>query len=76
MNNHALIHTDPDFKDEFGRNFSDGTIPEANDFTPVALDETYLNVELALTKDGESAHFEKVTKRLRDAKGLPIGVAH
>ena len=33
-------------------------------------------MELALPKDGESAHFAKVTKRIRDANGLPIGVAH
>ena len=33
-------------------------------------------MELVLPKDGESAQFAKVTKRLRDANGLPIGVAH
>ena len=33
-------------------------------------------MELALTKDGESEQFAKVTKRLRDSNGLPIGVAH
>ena len=32
-------------------------------------------MELALPKDGESAQFKKVNKRLRDANGLPIGVA-
>ena len=36
----------------------------------------YLNMKLALPKDGESVLFTKVTKRLRDANGLPIGVAH
>ena len=33
-------------------------------------------MELALPKDGESAQFVKVTKRLRYANGLPIRVAH
>ena len=33
-------------------------------------------MELALLKDGESAQFAKVTRRLRDANGLPNGVAH
>ena len=33
-------------------------------------------MKLALPKDGESVLFTKVTKRLRDANGLPIGVAH
>ena len=48
-----IYESDPDFKDEFNRNFSDGTIPEANDFIPDVLDDTYLEMELALPKDGE-----------------------
>ena len=40
------------------------------------MDDTYLNTELVLSKDGKSAQFAKVTKRLRDANGLPIEVAH
>ena len=51
-------------------------IPEADDFTPDLLDDTYFNMELAPPKDGESAQFGKFTKRLRDANGLPIVVAH
>ena len=67
-----LYEFDPDFKDEFERNFSDSKIPEADDFTPDVLDNAYLNMELALSKDGESSQFAKVTKRLRDANGVPI----
>ena len=70
-----LYESGPDFKDEFNRNFSDDTIPEADGFTPDILDDPYLNMGLALPKDGESAQFVKVTKRLRDSNGLPIGVA-
>ena len=36
-----LYESDTDFKDEFNRNFSDGTIPESDDFTPDVLDNTY-----------------------------------
>ena len=50
-----LYESDTDFKDEFDRNFSDGTIAKADDFAPDVLDNTYLNMELALPKDGESA---------------------
>ena len=71
-----LYESNPTFKDEFNRNFSDGTIPEVSDFTPNILDYMYLNMELAPPKDGESAQFTKVTKRLRDTNGLSIGVAH
>ena len=51
-------------------------IPKADDFTPDVLDDTYLNMELALPKYSESAHFAKVAKGLIDANKLPIGVAH
>ena len=71
-----LYESDPNFKDEFDRKFSDGTIPEDDDFIPHVLDDTYLNMELALPKYGESAQFAKVTKRLRDENGLPIRAAH
>ena len=71
-----IYEYDPDFKDEFDSDFSDATIHEADDFTPDVLDNTYLNMELALSKDGETAQLAKVTKRLRNANRIPIGVAH
>ena len=40
------------------------------------LEDTYLNMELALSRDGDGPEFAKVTKRLRDANGIPIGTAH
>ena len=43
-----------------------------DDFTPEILADTYVNMELALTHDSEGSQYEKVTKRLRDANGLPI----
>ena len=48
-----------------------------NEFTPEVFDDTYLNMELALPSgDGAQPAFARVTKRLRDANGLPIGTAH
>ena len=70
-----LYEFNPDFKNDFGRNFSDGTIAEADDFTPYVLDDTHLNMELTLPKDGNSAQFSKVTNELRHENGLLIGVA-
>ena len=71
-----LYESDPKFKNEFNQKFSDGMITEADDFAPDVLDDTYLNMELTLPKDGESAQFAKVTKILRDANGLQIVVSH
>ena len=33
-------------------------------------------MELAMPRDGDGPEFAKVTKRLRDKDGLPIGKAH
>ena len=38
--------------------------------------DTYVNMEIALTRDGEGPEFARVSKRLRDANGLPIGTAN
>jgi hypothetical protein len=45
-------------------------------FTPDAFDDTYLNMELALPRNGDEVEFAKVVKRLRDKNGLPIGTAN
>ena len=71
-----LIDTDPEFNEEFNKIFNDSNVPEADDFTPEVLEDTYLNMELALSRDGDGPEFAKVTKRLRDANGLPIGTAN
>ena len=51
-------------------------IPEADDYTPDVLKDTYVNMEIALPRDGDGPQFGRVTKRLRDANGLPIGIAN
>ena len=49
-------------------------MPEADaDFTPDFFEDTYLNMELAIPRDGDRPDFDKVTKSLRDKEGLPIG---
>ena len=46
-----------------------------DNFTPDVFDDTYLNMELTLPHK-ESQSWAKVTKRLGDANGLPIGKAN
>ena len=68
---------DEDFNDEFHNIVSYPRLPEANDmFTPEIENDTYLSMELALPRGGGEVEFGRVTKRLRDKDGLPIGTAN
>lgn len=69
---------DKDFTDEFEFVVDNEDIPEAEtEFSPDVFDDSYLNMELALPRgDAGEPQFAKVTKRLRDANGLPIGTAN
>ena len=71
-----LIEEDPEFSDDFQSIFSDPEIPEADENTPEVLEDTYLNMEIAVPRDSDGPEFAKVTKRLRDSNGLPIGKAN
>ena len=71
-----LGEDDEDFKDEFFKVYGDDNTPEADDFSPEIMDESYLNMELALPRDGEEPAFARVTKRMRDENGNPVGRAH
>ena len=52
-------------------------MPEADaDFTQYVFDDTYLNMELVIPRDGYGPDFAKVMKRLRDKDRLPIDRAH
>ena len=52
-------------------------MPEADaDFTSNLFDDTYLNMELVIPRDGDGPDFSKVMKRLRDKDGIPIGISH
>jgi hypothetical protein len=68
-----LIDTDEDFREEFENIYNSDKVKEADDYTPDVLHDTYLGMELALPRDGEGPEFSRVTKRLRDKDGLPIG---
>ena len=71
------LENDPDFQEEFDQIVNDPKVPEADDeFTPDVFDDTYLNMELAVPRDGDGPEFAKVTRRLRDKDGLPIGRAN
>ncbi|KAI2505829.1 Reverse transcriptase (RNA-dependent DNA polymerase) [Fragilaria crotonensis] len=68
---------DAEFVQEFGPSINDPNINEADqDFTPDAFDDTDLNMELALPREGGEVQYARVVKRLRDKDGLPIGTAH
>ena len=70
-----LCH-DPDFQEEFNKVWGNEDIKDADEkFTPEIYDDTYLNMELTLPYK-ENQSWAKVTKRLRDANGLPIGKAN
>ena len=71
-----LLESDEDFQDEFEKIFNDTSIKEADDYTPEVLEDTYLNMEVVLPRDGDGPEFAKVTKRLRDKNGIPIGTAN
>ena len=66
---------DPDFTEEFNGVISDNKVREADEtFTPDVYD-TYLNMELAIPQgDSLEPRLARVTKRLKDANGLPIGL--
>ena len=69
---------DLDFINEFQMIVSNTEIKEADEeFTPDMFDDRYMNMELALPKgDDPNPQLSKVTKRLRDANGIPIGMAN
>ena len=71
-----LIESDEDFREEFQCLHNNKDIPEADDYTPEVLNDTYLNMEVALPRNDEGPELARVVKRLRDANGIPIGTAN
>ena len=73
-----LLDTDDDFQDEFINVISHPEVKEADEsFTLEVMGDTYVNMELALPQgDTLEAQYARVTKRLRDVNGIPIGTAH
>ena len=68
---------DPDFQEEFNEVVSNPGIADADDTFPPDTYDTYLQMELALPQgDSLEPRLAKVTKRMKDANGIPIGTAH
>ena len=69
---------DIDFVEVFHSVVSNSEIKEADEeVTPDTYDDWYLNMELAVPRgDNPNPQYAKVTKRLRDADGIPIGTAN
>ena len=74
--NHPF-ENDPDFMEEFHGVISHNEVKEVEEtFTPDVYDK-YLNMELAITQgDSLEPRMARVTKRLKDANSLPIGLAN
>ena len=71
-----LLGEDPDFAAEFNRLFENTEVPEADDtFDPDSFD-TYLNIQISIDRGGEHPMSARVTKRMKDHEGKPIGTAH
>ena len=68
---------DPDFIEEFHDVISNNELKDVDEtFTPDIYD-TYLNMELAIPQgDSLEPRLARVTKRLKDVNGLPIGLAN
>ena len=47
-----MLEEYPDFAEEFKRGFNNADIPEAEYFTPELLEDTYMDMEVALPRDG------------------------
>ena len=57
-----LFEEDTDFAEEFQKSFNNMKIPEADEFTPEVLEDTYVNMELALPRGSEGPGFSRVLK--------------
>ena len=67
---------DPDFAEEFRGVISDNEVKNADETFTLDVYDTYLNMELAIPQgDSLEPRLARVTKRLKDANGLPIGLA-
>ena len=65
---------DPDFVEEFRGAVSDNEVKDADETFTLDVYDTYLNMELAIPQgDSLEPRLARVTKRLKDANGLPIG---
>ena len=76
-----LAETDEDFREEFFKVYQNDAIPDADkssddEPSPEIADETFLQMELALPRDGDGPELARVKRRKRDSDGNPIGRAN
>ena len=71
-----MLEEDPEFAEEFKRVSNNTDILEAYGFTPQFLEDTYVDMKIALLRDKEGPGFAKVTKCLQGADYILIGVQH
>ena len=70
-----LAGDDKVFHEEVARGITNDDIPEADEeFDPETFDN-YVNMELTMERHYDGPEFSRVTKRLKDKDGLPIGIA-
>jgi hypothetical protein len=72
----TMIESDPDFTEEFASTFDNPEVKEADEELDPDTYDNYLNMEIRLDRPGTVPEFAKVTKRMKDKDGNPIGVAH
>ena len=71
------LEYDLEFQEDFDGIINNSNMPEADaNFKPDVCEETYLNMDLVIPRDGDGPDFAKVTKRLRDKDGPPIDRSH
>ena len=71
-----LLEDDPDFADEFNLIYNNLDVPEADEeFDPDSYD-AYLSMEVNVNSGDVHPTKGRVTKRLKDNRGNPIGKAH
>ena len=71
-----LADDDVVFYEEFTRVITNADIPEVDDtFDPESFNNNYLNMKVALDRQGEGPEFARVTKRLKEKDERPIGTA-
>ena len=75
---HELEETfrdDEEFMEEFLRVYSNPEVPDIDDYTSDVYDP-HVGMQILLDRGGNEPELAKVTKRLRDEDGNPVGVAH
>jgi hypothetical protein len=75
--NYPFDDFDPIFEPEFTETINNESVPETDrEVTTDTAGDQYLGMELSLPRaDADNPQFARVTKRLRDKDGLPIGTA-